>query len=416
VLRPAAGHAAPRVNTAGAAGDGLPQLRSSVGNAFHSVRFKFDRLGCASNIHLQLHLCDAIVNATALSSCEVWDVHPAAQQQRRKLAAQHRGYVRSICRLPTGVPTEALMAELGRTDIEAWWLAHSLRFWNSLCAQPRGSLHYELLIDAQSEALLVALGTGCGGCGEGAKGWGMSCRSARSERGASTCNMCLACGQRSSSGHGRPSACALGHAGPRVQLSARTLSFPARRGSRCTCGFSGSGTRRGASAAIYVSSGCSTLPVVMGRRDHTPRHRRHCQQCDPAVVGDERHMIVECPAVQHIRDRNPDLFWDGQSRREFVNQADQVAVVDFIVACFDSFVQTDQLSSEGVHPVTGTLLAPQGLTECNTYIYLSLNTNRVIDGEAAVFDCARVARCKTTTVLQCSFRSDILQQADRNLL
>jgi len=192
--------------------------------------------------------------ATALSSCEVWGVHPAAQQQRRKLAAQHRGYVRSICRLPTGVPTEALMAELGRTDIEAWWLAHSLRFWNSLCAQPRGSLHYELLIDAQSEALLVALGTGCGGCGEGAKGWGMSCRSARSERGASTCNMCLACGQRSSSGHGRPSACALGHAGPRVQLSARTLSFPARRGSRCTCGFSGSGTRRGASAAIYVSN------------------------------------------------------------------------------------------------------------------------------------------------------------------
>ncbi len=59
-------------------------------------------------------------------------------------------------------------------------------------------------------------------------------------------------------------------------------------------------------------------------------------------------MIVECPAVQHIRDRNPDLFWDGQSRREFVNQADQAAVVDWIVACFDSFVQTDQLSSEGV--------------------------------------------------------------------
>ena len=43
--------------------------------------------------------------------------------------------------------------------------------------------------------------------------------------------------------------------------------------------------------------GCSTLPVVLGRRDHTPRHRRHCQQRDAAVVGDERHMIFECPAV-----------------------------------------------------------------------------------------------------------------------
>jgi len=46
--------------------------------------------------------------------------------------------------------------------------------------------------------------------------------------------------------------CALGRAGPRVQLSARIgEDFPARRGSRCACGSSGSGTRRGASAAIY---------------------------------------------------------------------------------------------------------------------------------------------------------------------
>ena len=104
------------------------------------------------------------------------------------------------------------MAELGRTDIEARWLAHSLRFWNSLCVQPRGSLHYELLMDAQREALLVGTRTGCGGCGESAKGWGMSCRSARSERDASTCNVCWACRQSSSSGHGRPSSCSLGRA------------------------------------------------------------------------------------------------------------------------------------------------------------------------------------------------------------
>ena len=36
-----------------------------------------------------------------------------------------------------------------------------------------------------------------------------------------------------------------------------------------------------------------------------------------------------------------DLFWDGQSMREFVNQTHQAAVMDFIVACFDNFIQTD---------------------------------------------------------------------------
>jgi len=35
------------------------------------------------------------------------------------------------------------------------------------------------------------------------------------------------------------------------------------------------------------------------------------------------------------------MFWDGQSMREFVDQTDQAAVMDFIVACFDSFIQTD---------------------------------------------------------------------------
>jgi len=35
-------------------------------------------------------------------------------------------------------------------------------------------------------------------------------------------------------------------------------------------------------------------------------------------------------------DQNPDLFWDGQIMLEFVNQADQFILMDFIVACFDS--------------------------------------------------------------------------------
>ncbi len=47
------------------------------------------------------------------------------------------------------------MAELGRMDIETRWLAHTLRFWNSLCDQPPDSLHHQLLLDAQTEALLA---------------------------------------------------------------------------------------------------------------------------------------------------------------------------------------------------------------------------------------------------------------------
>ncbi len=40
-------------------------------------------------------------------------------------------------------------------DIETQWLAHTLRFWNSLYDQPLDSLHHRLLLDAQTEALLA---------------------------------------------------------------------------------------------------------------------------------------------------------------------------------------------------------------------------------------------------------------------
>ena len=60
-------------------------------------------------------------------------------------------------------------------------------------------------------------------------------------------------------------------------------------------------------------------------------------QCDAAALGDERHMVFECSALRHIRARHSDLFWHGQTMQDFMNQPDQIAVVDFIVSCFDSF-------------------------------------------------------------------------------
>ncbi len=100
------------------------------------------------------------------------------------------------------------MAELGRTDIEARWLAHSLRFWNSLCAQPRGSLHHELLMIARSEALLVGTRTWVWRLRRECQrlGYELPLSTQRAQR--VNMNMCWACGQRSSSGHGRRSACA----------------------------------------------------------------------------------------------------------------------------------------------------------------------------------------------------------------
>ncbi len=143
-----------------------------------------------------------------------------------------------------------MMAELGRMDIETRWLAHTLRFWNSLCDQPPDSLHHQLLLDAQTEALLA-----------GTRNWVWGLRQAcqrlgyqlvLSTRRAQRVDVRHVMDRHSGDGHGRLSAYAHGHARARAQPSAHTGGgLHARRGNRNACRFSASGTRRGRLASIY---------------------------------------------------------------------------------------------------------------------------------------------------------------------
>ena len=43
------------------------------------------------------------------------------------------------------------------------------------------------------------------------------------------------------------------------------------------------------------------LPTEQGRRFGTPREERFCRKCDMHVVGDEFHLIMECPAYREER-------------------------------------------------------------------------------------------------------------------
>ncbi len=44
-----------------------------------------------------------------------------------------------------------------------------------------------------------------------------------------------------------------------------------------------------------------TLPVY--NRDIPERQERLCQCCDCGALGDERHLLFECPATQGVRDK-----------------------------------------------------------------------------------------------------------------
>ncbi len=80
--------------------------------------------------------------------------------------------------------------------------------------------------------------------------------------------------------------------------------------------------------------GCHCLPNVLGRRYKVSRAQRHCHLCDMHALGDERHLVFECPGMQGIRDRYPSLF-AVTTMQHFMWQDDIVGVALFVRDCFD---------------------------------------------------------------------------------
>ena len=59
--------------------------------------------------------------------------------------------------------------------------------------------------------------------------------------------------------------------------------------------------------------------------------------CQQGVLGDEKHLVFECPALQDLRDRNKILFQapHGDAMILFMWQDDIIGVARFIDACLE---------------------------------------------------------------------------------
>ncbi len=69
-----------------------------------------------------------------------------------------------------------------------------------------------------------------------------------------------------------------------------------------------------------------------------PRMQRVCPHCDLHEIGDEKHMVFTCVALQHIRERHAGLFSASiVTMLDFMWQADLVGVAKFVMDCLDFF-------------------------------------------------------------------------------
>ncbi len=83
---------------------------------------------------------------------------------------------------------------------------------------------------------------------------------------------------------------------------------------------------------IRFRLGCHDLPVEVGRYAGVPRHSRLCLRCTLGAVGEEKHMVFECPAVAALRVQYAHLFGAViQDMQQFMWQDDRVGVVRFVL-------------------------------------------------------------------------------------
>ena len=82
--------------------------------------------------------------------------------------------------------------------------------------------------------------------------------------------------------------------------------------------------------------GSHLLPIEQGRHLRLPRHRRVCRLCHTGALGDERHMLLECPALADLRDEYSPLVAERSGvMARLVWARNQPMVSRYINACLD---------------------------------------------------------------------------------
>ena len=302
-------------------------------------------------MHLKLLVFNTYVKSKASASCEVWGVHPTARVIRGRLAQEFRKHMKILCRLPSRVPDDFVHAELDCAPIEHDWLVSAVKFWNKISQMPANSLHRDVLLDnlwVASSSLVQGRARTRGNSTTGL--WAVLEAAGQPMMTGATelqpldvkhllSNLDMAQRQRWQQLDICPRTCPTDSATHCTywRWFARNNHSPGQRTTRTLYYNNISATKMRRYMRFRLSQ--TLLPVVVGRRavPAVPRLMRHCQKCTMRRVGDQQHVVFECPFVQSVRDRYLHLFAEDRSHcmLRFMNQRAELDVVNFVIDCSD---------------------------------------------------------------------------------
>ena len=322
-------------------GSAFDKLRSKMLGSWALLRRQYGTLRCVRSVGLLLRLYNAYVPPAGSYGCEVWGLRvlPASTSRKGRdaLGSLHVKILRALAFAPASVSIAVLMRELDQRPLSEMWWQRVVSFWNSVCNLPHDSLYRQVALDDVSDANTRHV-----------RNWAWSFRHGLHALGYEFGSTTLlpVCFDSVVQLLATPTA----HLWDTLDFCPRTC--PSHNATLCTylrwfakpVGLRPSPSllqlpisARCMRILLRFRMGCHSLPIVMGRRSGVPRSQRVCLQCDLHVVGDERHMVFDCTALQPVRERYLDLFGPNIiTMQQFMWQRDLIRVAHFVLACFDS--------------------------------------------------------------------------------
>ena len=320
-------------------------LYSRLCHAWAVLRRKYAGLRCAVSVRLLLEVYTACVPPAGLYVCELWALRCLPRQQkddRDNLASYHIHVLRAISGIRKSIPHIMLYLELQQAPLDNSWWVRVIQFWNNLAARPDSCIYKR-----------VAL-SNCRAAFSGVQNWARSLMQSLLKLNH---QFVLHCDRMDPIDHHRVMQLLNERLLAVTQdLDTSPRTCPTQNAVLCTYmryfhrpPFAPTNMIPNpyklpvpvAKLHVFLRfrTGCHNLPIVLGRFARVPRSQRLCTACHIAQLGDERHLVFECPALQHVRQRYSYLFTDNNATMISIFwQENMRDVVYFVLECLQVLI------------------------------------------------------------------------------
>ena len=306
--------------------------------AWALLKHQYGRLQCVASVGLMFRLYEACDPPTASYGCEIWGFQPLPQQfriLRKNVITSHLQMLKEITGVRGSTSTDILLAELGPKPLHHVWLLRAAKFWNNLAGKPLGNLYRCIALDCCRAAVVAskrnwawsmfkavhATGYELGICCDDVDIIDIPALRAV-KYGSTLYKSVIPSGKTSTFAQGLAPVIGLdaahrldGLPGLHISTHARSLSdIPVS----ATC----------MKRLLRFRMGCHRLPRDEGSwaRPEVPRRDRVCQLCGGCALGDDRHLVFECPELLCFREQWSHLFEAPQTMQAFMWQEDLIWV------------------------------------------------------------------------------------------